>query len=469
MAEKIHSEQPDMHHQLVADGANDDIEDPYVRSRLARIGGIAAFAASVVVASLSLAAGMKNNRAEAANLDGTATSQIVTNPYSVACPDPDAIRLPGERYTMEVDCTSDKDQDEVGNPNDPNRDGAFSLYKTHNLTDMIPDGDAFPDGHEPWWALKSPYGHYWGPTIQKIGKNYILYFAAQVDPSKDRLISNGKVENGMVLGVAWGRSIHSMYKHTKVLAYTGEFNNVAGNAQEAYGGLIDPTVQKDPENGKIYLAYAEQPNRIMMTTLKSNGLAVNDEVWPISHATERWEGRVEEGPVLYWNKQNKSMDMTINTDSTWRGNYKEAFAESFDPDNHQAFFKYSRPILQSGNGIYGPGMGSKPFSGPNGKGTYVYIHEQIHPNHNEMDRYLALEPFHWTSGNTIDIPAVAIPAADRPKSANVSASPNSNSTSGATTSFKMPVPLIGDGETNKHVVVPFTQRMLKPGLVTLGS
>jgi hypothetical protein len=435
----------------------DDILDSPPRSRvhdslfLSKLGRLSHSVAGAIGLTGGILGGTANAGpawAETANRpvhSSPAQEHIVANPLHLPDgslapgPDADAIVTSKHPYNVEVTYTTDRDQK---NP----KGSAFGLYKTSDLRHVVPDGEVFPAGHEPWWALPSPKGEYWGPALQKIGENYVLYFAADINSAKVHLGVGGRPVTGKVLGVAWGRDIHHMYEHTRILHYIGEDNNVPGNTQhETFGGAIDPTVARDPETGTLYIAYCEQPNRIMLSTLSPNGLVMSKQVRMISYANLPWETGVEEGPVLFWNDQLNAMGMTVNTASTWKGNYKQAYEVSFDLSKGW-FRKADQPIEESGNGLHGPGMGSQPFLGPDGKSWFVYLHVQERPNHNEMDRYLALEPWHWSSSKSMLVPASAVKtlpsnsqSQDLPKNAKV----------------EIPVPAIGTGQTNHHVVTPF--------------
>jgi hypothetical protein len=361
-----------------------------------------------------------------------AADHVVTNPLPIACPDPDALPLSRRPYRVLVDCTSDRDQRAP-------RGSAFAMYMTWNLRQLHRDGYVFPSGHEPWWSVSSPKGRFWGPTIKRIGPNYVVYFAAEINPRRVRLVRNGhRLRRGtMVLGVAWSRNLHHLYAHTRILHYTGELNRVPGSSGETSGGVIDPSVARDPRTGTLYLSYTEQPNRTMLTQLTPNGLSTAGATRLISWGNLPWEDGTEEGSVLMWNSRIGALTATVNAASTWKGTYRVGYLVSFDP-SHGRFYKFRRPILQSGNQLYGPGMGSEPLLGPSGRGYWVYLHVQRHPNHYEMRRYLALEPWHWAG---IDSMSVRVPNRHDGRLGSLLSS--------------FPIPLIGTGRTNRHVVTPF--------------
>jgi hypothetical protein len=361
-----------------------------------------------------------------------AADHVVTNPLPIACPDPDALKLSQRPYRVVVDCTSDRDQHAP-------HGSAFAMYTTSNLRRLHRFGYVFPRGHEPWWSIRSPRGSFWGPTIQRIGRNYVVYFAAEFNPAKIHLFRSGhRLRRGTkVIGVAWGPDLHHLYEHTRILHYTSELNRVRGSFRETFGGVIDPSVARDPETGVLYLSYTEQPNRTMLTQLTPDGVHTVGPTRLISWGQLPWEDGTEEGSVLMWNPQISAMTATVNAASTWKGTYRVGYLVSFDPRRGR-FYKYPDPILQGGNRLYGPGMGSAPLLGPDGSSYWVYVHVQRHPSHHEMRRFLALEPWHWSglSPMSLRIPVLMQGHA-------------------STLLESFPVPLIGTGRPNRHVVTPF--------------
>lgn len=352
-----------------------------------------------------------------AELAQAADARVITDPIRYAgqpmpCPDPSVVKEPWNSRVLFAACTSDYGQ------LNPTRNGglgrvgaAFPIYESDNggfnwrfLNYVIRPGHSANGGRPPQGNWPGP--RYWAPELRyndDTGK-WNVYFTTSMPSGQ------------MALFAGWthGKNIAGKWQ-TRRLHYKGQFNNVPGNPKEGGGGLIDPTVQKDPKTGQLDIAYCDQPNQIWIGSLQKNGIYMNDRVRRISYANQPWEGGVEEGPVLFWNPESQTMNMFVNTDSTWKGNYKVAFEASTDPLN-APWYKYSRPILRSGDGLYGPGMGSKPIK--EGNRYFVYYHEQWpRPSHYSQRRYLARSPFSFTSRHAMYLP-------DGSSDSNTSSNPN---------------------------------------------
>lgn len=341
-----------------------------------------------------------------ARAQGAAAVTYVPNPLRspttsggpLSCPDPAVTQL-GARHAWEIACTTD-----YGQANPPRAAGAaFSMYRSHDFVHWLPDGFVFGPGHEPWWAQPSTTGYldgrYWSPELHLIDGQWVVYFSARVRPQVLERLARRHVDPGtFVLGVAWGPTVHGPW-HSRILHYTGQFNNVVGNGHELKGGTIDPTEVQDQLTGVRYLLWVKQANQIWIGRLSTDGLRLDKHVHLALGADRslRWECTkggspcVIEGPSAYA-EPDGTIKLLFSADSTWDGSYKVGVAASSDPD-HTPFITDPEPILTTGRTFVGPGGESQPVAGPGGE-CYLFFHVQLRPSHESQARYLAMGVFH---------------------------------------------------------------------------
>ena len=240
---------------------------------------------------------------------------------------------------------------------------------------------------------------------------------ARIDPARFQRTHHQTIEAGSFgIFVAWGSQLFGGNWHTRLLHYTGQLNAVPGNPQEQEGGVIDPSVARDPSTGTLYIAYAKQTNQIYVGQLSADGLRMGYRIHLAFGPKYPWQcdpgpllphaGCVVEGPVLYPDLQHGVMDLFFNSASTWRGSYKVGVAISADPMNSWTI--YPKPVLQSGNGLFGPGIGAQPVIAPDGS-TYVFFHVQLRPSDDSQARYLAIGQLQF------DTTVSALTAGPRPR------------------------------------------------------
>lgn len=283
----------------------------------------------------------------------------------------------------------------------------------------------FPDGQHPTQA-EAPLGNwpgprYWAPELHYIDNRWITYFATGINPGTANWIKqhyHTSAQAGeMAIFAAWTNKNDLLNGHwqSKLLRFRGQFNNIPGNTEENIGALIDPTVAEDMKTGQFMLGYTDQPNQTFIEQLSPDGLHVSKHVRRISYANLPWEFGTEEGGVLSWDVQAGVMIDELNTASTWGSGghgYATKFIASADP-LHGRWIEYKEPILRSGNGLYNPGLGSKPITLPDGK-TYIFYHVLRRPrDHASQDRILARSLYNFDSKNKLYLPdGVGFPQAN---------------------------------------------------------
>lgn len=358
------------------------------------------------------------------------------------CPDPDVFKWANKWVAS---CTSDYGQlNPFGSKGMGPVAAAFPIYESKNLKDWQFKNYIFPPGHHPDQSI-APQGHwpggrYWADEIHHFGNKYEAYFGAQINQGTINWINKHYHENlqpkTFGLFVAWSKNLFGGNWQSRLLHFPGQFNNVPNNDREINGGVIDPTVSRDPRTGGLDIAWAKQANQIFTGQLSPDGLNMNKQVKFAIGASEPWEcdpDCVVEGPVLYNDKRNGVMDLFYNASSTWLGTYKVGIAMNADPQN-LPWTKYTHPILRSGSGLFGPGIGSQPFINPEGNLDMAF-HIQLQPSHKSQARYLGIAPLNYNN-NMLSIPSPA-----DAKSAGAE-EPSSKKTVEIVT-----VPIIGNGQT----------------------
>jgi beta-xylosidase len=341
--------------------------------------GIVAAAAILLAGWLALTA-----------MTGIARAQpIREGRHLLSCPDPSVVGTHVGRYRYYLVCTSDFTAD------------AFPIRGSNNLIDWHPVGSVFPAHHQPAWALHSPAGRFWAPSIYRIQNRWVVYFAAQFNPARVtlRVPHAGRVApKTLVIGVAISRSLHGPWR-TRILHFRGQFNGLAA-ARETYGGDIDPSVVRDGASGQLYLFWAEQPRSIWAGRLSPSGWTLNPDIHQVLRASPGWEcltprGKcVVEGPEEYY--RNGRVYLFYSGASTWTGTYAVGVASSSNPLLDPFTALSTMPDLRSGHGWIGPGGTSAPVLGPDGR-TYIFYHAMSGPNNGHVSarRYLFVSPISW--------------------------------------------------------------------------
>lgn len=304
----------------------------------------------------------------------------------LSCPDPSVTSANAGHWRYYLVCTSGHQANAF-----PVR-GSDDLRHWHLITFV------FPHGKQPWWALRSPKGAYWAPSIYRIGGRWVVYFAAEYNRHKIHLLVAGAPAAPWVIGVATATSLRGPWR-SRILHYRGQFNKAA-DEQEYAGGVIDPSMVQDPVTGQRYLFWAEQASSIWAAKLSPDGLTLDTQVHEVMWAQPGWECStpratcVIEGPDEIY--RNGVFYLFYSGASTWTGSYAVGVAVSADPLQGQFQPLMSTPILSSGNGCLGPGGASAPILGPDGN-DYLFYHAETRPNrhHDSADRYLMRSTVTW--------------------------------------------------------------------------
>jgi arabinan endo-1,5-alpha-L-arabinosidase len=310
---------------------------------------------------------------------------VTHRPFS--CPDPNVLDAKTGGYRYYMVCTSDYHPD------------AFPIRASNDLRTWRLLGYIFPAHHQPWWALRSPVGHYWSPELYRIRGRWVVYFAATYDSVRVALKLPGvDTPAPWVIGVATASSLRGPW-NSRLLHYRGQFNAL-GDAQENYGGDIDPSMVQDPRSGQMYLFWAQQHTSIWSAKLSSDGLELASAVHQVLWAQPGWEcGAVDhsctvEGPAPLY--RDGWFYLLYSGGSTWDGSYAVGAAVARDPLSMFVRIGDS-PILRSGYGWEGPGGASHPVTGPDGQ-QYLFYHATRGADTARIseNRFLMVGHFRWT-------------------------------------------------------------------------
>jgi beta-xylosidase len=335
-----------------------------------------------------------------------------------SCPDPSVTRVGASAYMV---CTSDS------------AENAFPIYRSQDraLGSWQRIGYVLPKGHQPWWALRSPAGHYWSPSIQRIGGSWVVYFAAQINRAK---YHRGSLigPHTFGLGVAWAPSLHGPWR-TRLLHYRGQFNHW-NRGTENYGGVIDPGEYRDPSSGQRYLVWAEQPSSVWAAPLYQNGLAIEGHhIHMLFYAHEPYDcfsmSCVNEGPAPFY--RDGYFYIFYSVRSTWNWSYAMRVAYSTNP--MRGYHTEPGFILKAGNGWFGPGGGQAPVLAPDGQWLEFYhASRRTNTKHTSALRYLLSDVVHWH-----------VQAADGPAAPPAGGQSDQDVAQGAPPA--VPIPVIGTG------------------------
>ena len=311
----------------------------------------------------------------------------------LSCPDPSVISVAHREYRYYMICTSDFARN------------AFPIWGSNDGVRWRRLAVVFPAGSQPGWAIQAGHDHgrYWAPDLHWIDHRWVLYFAAQMNPqTADRL--SPQAQSRWALGVATTTSLRSGHWSSRLLHYSGQFNDLPQQVghRERSGGVIDPNEFEDPITHQRYLVYAKQANEIWLGRLSADGLRLEHRVRRILRPSMSWECADRgqtctiEGPVGYFH--DGVAYILYSASSTWTGSYAVGVAASTDP-LVTPFHKDPEPILSSSADLLGPGGTSEPVIGPDG-GPIIYFHTLLSPDpgHISGQRYLAVGRFHYATG-----------------------------------------------------------------------
>jgi hypothetical protein len=219
----------------------------------------------------------------------------------------------------------------------------------------------------------------------------VVYFAAAVDRADVRFPAQ---QGAMVLGVASAPSLRGPWR-TRILHYRGQFNR-SSRSQERFGGTIDPSVVRNPVDGRLYLFWALQATQIWVGRLSPNGMALDGHIRRALTPTKRWEcvpTCTIEAPEPFYT--GGTLNLLYSGASTWEGTYAVGLALGGSPLDG-TYRKLDQPVLRGRGRFVAAGHCSQPLRGPDGR-TYLLYHALTgrDPKHVSSRRVLMLARARW--------------------------------------------------------------------------
>jgi beta-xylosidase len=214
----------------------------------------------------------------------------------------------------------------------------------------------------PRWARHR--GGVWAPDVARIGRRWVLYFAAPV---------RGLGGSARCIGVATSRTAYGPFRPSDrrpLVCQKGARTPRAYDMAAAHGlrhrGVIDPSYFRD-RSGRSYLLYktAGQPSSIRILPLAHGGLARRPHTR--SHELVRSRGTVENPTMI---RKGRRYFLFTSEDSWATCDYRETWRVS---SRLRSWPAYGHRLLtqRSTHGLCGPGGADVVGSG---RRTAVYFH-----------------------------------------------------------------------------------------------
>ena len=239
----------------------------------------------------------------------------------------------------------------------------------------------------------------WAPEINYINGAWYIYFSASGSDDQHRVF---------------------VIRNTSADPTTGSWSTPVKVADTDDAWAIDQTVATI--NGQLYMAWSDisggQPQRIKLAKM-SSPTAIIGRGAIISTPTNAWErvgGNVNEAPqfIVHGSKVN----MTFSASGCWTDDYKLGLLSAnltADLLNPASWTKAASPVLQQGNGVYGPGHNGFTKS-PDGTEDWIVYHANPAPGRGCTGyRTTRIQKITW-NGDTpvIGAPVTAGTAVTRP-------------------------------------------------------
>lgn len=251
-----------------------------------------------------------------------------------------------------------------------------SIWRSRYLTDL---GCAQPTVA---WNPPAPYTDIWSPELQRSGRRWYIYFAADMN-------SNNVTHRIYVLR-SLGRNPMGPYR------FTGKLKGMADQ------WAIDPTVLHLA--GTSYLVWSgwlglhNRVQRLFIARM-AGPLEVSGHATVISSPTFPWEQSVapiNEGPVAL--QRRGRTFIVFSADASWSNAYALGLLSlrGKNPMRASAWVKSPSPVFSSANGVFGPGHASFVKAGTQ---WWIVYHAAAFSGAG-WDRNIFTQPFRWSSAGT---------------------------------------------------------------------
>jgi beta-xylosidase len=232
-------------------------------------------------------------------------------------------------------------------------------------------GTIFSQATKPRWADKD----FWAPEIHRVGDHYIAYYSAR---QPDGTLAIGAASSSSVLG-PYADSGAPLVRDSR--------------------GAINPHQFEAPD-GTSYLIWKVDGNASAATTpiniqpLTADGLALTGSPTTLLTNTQQWEGRLIQAPWLIFNEG--YYYLFYNADDSMSDGSAVAVARAMTVTG--PYTRAPAPILASGGGWAGPGMGSVLRS-PSGGWVALFHALKMDPvDQSTPERRVLLTRVGWVDG-----------------------------------------------------------------------
>jgi beta-xylosidase len=232
----------------------------------------------------------------------------LANPLLEGCADPSILHAGASYY---LTCTATHGA------------ATYPLYRSSDLARWQRIGWIFPAGQRPSWAS----GNYWAPELHRTETGYGAYFSMRVRGGRN------------AIGVATAPAAEGPYvaRPTPLIAPAG--------------GASDAHVLAANDQRYLYYKSDKQPSSIWVQRLTSDGVGVEGSPVQVLVATQRWEHRNVEAPLVI--RDGDFFYLFYSGARYCDADYAIGVARARSPLG--PFEKVTQPILRSGRDWLAPG------------------------------------------------------------------------------------------------------------------
>jgi beta-xylosidase len=275
---------------------------------------------------------------------------LALSALAVAAPDPFVLDVHGAHRDFWAFVTGDR----------------FPMLRSSDLRHWRPGGTAF--AARPGWVVPTGDWHPWAPSVTEAGAGYVMYYVG---------LSRYGVN---CVAVATASAPGGPYT---------DLGPLAGGC-----GSIDPSPFVDADGrAYLYVSTTRPQPRISVIPLTSDRLHAAGPRRTLLPG----HGAIVEGPAAF---RHRGTYYLLYSHGRYRGRYGMAYATAPSPTGP---FRRGGTILRQGHGVFSPGGGDVPVSGPDG-GTFLVYHGRS--GGYAALRTLRVAPLRWRRGHP-DVPVIA--------------------------------------------------------------
>jgi GH43 family beta-xylosidase len=244
--------------------------------------------------------------------------------------------------------------------------------------------------HQQIWAPPAGTSYsqeIWGPEIEYLNGQWIIYFAADDGNNNNHRIYAIIANSNDPMG-SWSffGKVEDPTNEWAIDPTVFYYNN---NWYELWSGTPPGNGGSAPQ--QIYIAHMSDPLHVDEPYRKL--IANPDQTWETSVQA------IEEGPEAFIGPNNK-LTIVYSANASWTSSYNlgELIYNGGDMGYYASYTKVGS-IFSSGGGVYGPGHLSLPVPGTNG-GYWMVYHAKTVASDGWGDRKIFAQPQTWNSDGT---------------------------------------------------------------------